>query len=309
MRAYAHGSFGEPGSVHDIDVPHPAAHEVRIRVVAASVNPVDWKISKGYLKDFIEHRFPLISGQDFAGIVDAVGVDVRDLKEGDEVFGSHGQQFIGRGTHAEYVIANTMAVAPKPVTLAGPQAASIPHAGVCGLMCVDAVEAGPGDTILIVGAAGGVGSFAVQIAVARGARVIAVARTVNHEYLRKLGAAITLDYERGDLVESVRETSGGSLDGLIHLAGDADTLRALSALVPNGGMVASPVVAPMDDPRIRGTRIATQVTRERLEQLVSWIADGTLVLPEIRTFKLDEARAAFQESEAGHVRGKLVLTT
>jgi len=309
MRAFAHESFGDTGSVREVDVPNPSANEVRVKVIAASVNPVDWKTGKGYLKDYLEHRFPLILGQDFAGVVDSVGAHVHDLKKGDAVFGGHGQMFMGRGTHAEYVIANTVALAPLPAGLEPPAAAAIPLAGVTALMCVDAIGAGPGDAVLIVGAAGGVGSFAVQIAVARGAHVIAVGRAVNHEYLRKLGASETVDYENVDLVEKVRALHPDPLDGIIDLASDADTVRRLSSLLRDGGTVASPVgTAPMDDPRIKGAFIVAQVTRERLEQLAGWLADGTLVIPEIRTFKLEDASSAFRESEGGHVRGKLVVT-
>jgi len=309
MRAFAHESFGDPGSIREVDLPHPSANEVRIKVIAASVNPVDWKTGKGYLKDYLEHRFPLILGQDVAGIVESVGAHVHDLKEGDEVFGGHGQMFMGRGTHAEYVIANTVALAPLPAGLQAPAAASIPLAGVTALMCVDAIEAGDGDAVLIVGAAGGVGSFAIQIAVARGARVIAVGRSANHEYMRKLGASETIDYENGDLVEKVRAVHPTPLDAIIDLASDADTVRRLSALLRDGGTVASPVgTAPMDDPRIKGAFIAAQVTRDRLDRLTGSLADRTMLLPEIRTFKLEDVSSAFRESEGGHVRGKLVVT-
>ncbi|HEY6115825.1 MAG TPA: NADP-dependent oxidoreductase [Candidatus Dormibacteraeota bacterium] len=309
MRAFAHESFGDTGSIREVDLPSPSANEVRVKVIAASVNPVDWKTGKGYLKDYLEHRFPLILGQDFAGVVDSVGAHVHDLKKGDAVFGGHGQMFMGRGTHAEYVVANTVALAPLPAGLEPPAAASIPLAGVTALMCVDAIGAGPGDAVLIVGAAGGVGSFAVQIAVARGAHVIAVGRAVNHEYLRKLGASETVDYENVDLVEKVRALHPEPLDGIIDLASDADTVRRLSSLLRDGGTVASPVgTAPMDDPRIKGAFIVAQVTRERLEQLAGWLADGSLVIPEIRTFKLEDTSSAFRESEGGHVRGKLVVT-
>ncbi|HXS22795.1 MAG TPA: NADP-dependent oxidoreductase [Gemmatimonadales bacterium] len=309
MRAFAHESFGDTGSIREVDLPSPSANEVRVKVIAASVNPVDWKTGKGYLKDYLEHRFPLILGQDFAGVVDSVGAHVHDLKKGDAVFGGHGQMFMGRGTHAEYVVANTVALAPLPAGLEPPAAASIPLAGVTALMCVDAIGAGPGDAVLIVGAAGGVGSFAVQIAVARGAHVIAVGRAVNHEYLRKLGASETVDYENTDVVEKVRAIHPEPLDGIIDLASDADTVRRLSSLLRDGGTVASPVgTAPMDDPRIKGAFIVAQVTRERLEQLAGWLADGSLVIPEIRTFKLEDTSSAFRESEGGHVRGKLVVT-
>lgn len=309
MRAFANDSFGEAGSVREIEVPHPSANEVRVKVVAASVNPVDWKTGKGYLKDYLEHRFPLISGQDVSGVVDAVGAHVHDFKEGDEVFGAHGQPFMGRGTHAEYVIANSAALAHKPAAISGTEAASIPLAAVTAMICVEAVGASAGDEVLVVGASGGVGSFAVQLAAARGAHVIGVARAVNHDYIRELGAADAVDYEAGDLTENVRAVHPEPFDAIIDLASDGATVRKLSTLVRDGGTVASPVgTAPMDDPRIKGAFVVAVVDRNRLEQLGSWLADGTLRLPEIRTYKLDEVDSAFKESEAGHVRGKLVIT-
>ena len=308
MRAFAVASFGAQGGIIDIETPHPSAHEVRVKVIAASVNPVDWKTGKGYLKDYIEHRCPLILGQDVAGVVDAVGAHVHDLKEGEEVFGMHGQPFMGRGTHAEYVIVSSTSVTAKPAGISATEAASIPLAGITALMCVEAVGASPGDTVLIVGAAGGVGSFATQLAVQRGAHVIAVARPVNHDYVHKLGAESAIDYETGDLVENVRGVHAGPLDAIIDLASDGETVRRLCALLRDGGSVASPVgTAPMDDPRIKGAFIAGQATRERLEDLATRVSDGRLVLPEIHTFGLADAASAFAKSEGGHVRGKLVL--
>src|SRR5439155_18532064 len=132
----------------------------------------------------------------------------------------------------------------------------------------------------------------------------AVGRSVNHDYMRKLGASETVDYEDGDLVEKVRAVHPAPLDGIIDLASDADTVRRLSSLLRDGATVASPVgTAPMDDLRIKGAFIAAQVTRDRLEQLTGSLADGTMVLPEIRTFKLEDVSSAFRESEGGHVRG------
>ena len=308
MRAFAVPSFGADGSMIDIETPHPGAHEARVKVIAASVNPVDWKSGKGYLKDYLEHRFPLILGQDVAGVVEAVGAHVHDLKEGDEVFGMHGQPFMGRGTHAEYVIVASTSVAAKPAGISAVEAASIPLAGITALMCVEAVDASAGDIVLIVGASGGVGSFATQLAVQRGAHVIAVARPVNHEYLHKLGAASAIDYETGDLVENVRAVHPGPIDAIIDLASDGQTVRRLCDLLRDGGTVASPVgTAPMDDPRIKGAFISAQATRDRLENLATQVSAGTLALPEIQTFDLADAATAFGKSESGHVRGKLVL--
>ena len=308
MRAFAIASFGAPGNLIEADMPHPGAHEARVRVLAASVNPVDWKTGKGYLKDYLEHRFPLILGQDMAGVVDAVGAHVHDLKEGEEVFGMHGQPFMGRGTHADYVIVSSASVSAKPTAITAAEAASIPLAGITALMSVEAVDASQGDVVLIVGAAGGVGSFATQLAAQRGAEVIAVARPTNHDYVRSLGASVAVDHEQGDLVNNVRALHSGPIDAIIDLASDGDTVRRLCTLLRDGGTVASPVgTAPMDDPRIKGAFIAAQATRQRLEELATAVAEGRLLLPQIRTFDLSDAAQAFAESEGGHVRGKLVL--
>ena len=158
MRAFAQEAFGEPGSIREVEVAEPQAGEVRVRVISASVNPVDWKTGLGYLKDWLEHKFPLVLGQDLSGIVDAVGPGVTDLKVGDEVFGGHGQPYMGRGTFAQYVIAATPALAMKPADFSHIEASSIRLAGVTALMSVDALGEIRGQRIVILGAAGGVGS-------------------------------------------------------------------------------------------------------------------------------------------------------
>jgi NADPH:quinone reductase len=310
MRAFALDSFGEDGSHREVDLPEPGDGQVRLKVLAASINPVDWKTGKGYVKDYLEHRFPLILGQDACGVVDAIGPGVDDLKKGDVVFGYHGQPFMGRGTHAEYVLASASTICHKPEAIEDVAAAALPLAGVTAMLCVEAVAPSAGQVVLIVGAAGGVGSFAVQMAASRGATVIGVARRVNHDYLRQMDATEMVDYTTTDVAEAVRAAHPDGIDAIIDLVNDQPAVITLTGLVRDGGIVASPnpTGAPMDDPRVKGVFIVADVNRERLRQLATWLDDGTLRLPEIRSYPFNHVHDALKESEGLHVRGKLVVT-
>jgi NADPH:quinone reductase len=310
MRAFAIDTFGQDGSHRDVDLPEPQAGEARLKILAASINPMDWKVGKGYVQDYFEHRFPLILGIDACGVVDALGSGVDDLQVGDIVFGFHGRPFMGRGTHAEYVVAAASALLLKPDFIDHVEAAAVPLAGVTAIMCVEAVDPQPGQVVLIVGAAGGVGSFAVPMVAARGAAVIGVARAINHDYLGQIGASETIDYTTSDVAAVVRSAHPDGIDAIIDLASDPVQARELVALVRDGGVVASPNgTAPMDDPRVKGAYIIAEMSRSRLQQLGSMLEDGTVMPPPIRSYPMDDIHDAIKESEAGHVRGKLVVTT
>jgi NADPH:quinone reductase-like Zn-dependent oxidoreductase len=308
MRAFAQEAFGERGSIREVEVAEPQAGEVRIRVVSASVNPVDWKTGLGYLKDWLEHKFPLVLGQDLSGVVDAVGPGVSDFKVGDEVFGGHGQPYMGRGTFATQVIAAPRALAIKPTSLSHVQASSIGLAAVTALMSVDALGEIRGEPIVILGAAGGVGGYAVQIAAGRGAKVIGIASARNHDYIRELGASEAVDYTTGDIGEAIRSAHPDGVAGAIHLAGEADELSTVVSVVRDGGTVVSPAGAsPIDADRIQWGVFGADITRERLTQLAEMVSKGDLKLPPTKDFAFDEISSAFDESAAGHVRGKLLI--
>jgi NADPH:quinone reductase-like Zn-dependent oxidoreductase len=309
MRAFALEAFGDPGSIREVQRGEPQAGEVLVRVISAGVNPVDWKSGLGYLKDWFEHRFPLILGQDVSGVVESVGPGVSDFEVGDEVFGGHGQQFLGRGTLADYVVASTRALTTKPVEMSHVEAAAIPLAGVTALMCVDALGDVRDQPVVVVGASGGVGSFAVQIARARGAHVIGIASSHNHDYLRGLGVEQLVDYTTTDIGEAVRSANPDGVAGVIHLAGDAEELGRVVPLVRDGGTVVSPAgAAPTDIGRIAWGMFGAVVNRERLAQLLELRQKGSLTLPPTRSFEFEDTSGALQESAAGHVRGKLVVS-
>lgn len=231
MRAFALEELGAPGSVVEVPVPEPAEGQVRIRVAAAGLNPYDSAVIQGYLKDHMEHRFPLIPGMDAAGTVDALGEGVIELAVGDEVFGSVGKRYLGEGTAAGSGTMSTAAIARRPASIDPTDAAAIPVAGVTALTMVESASVSDGDVVVAIGATGGVGSYFVQLAARRGARVLAISSSANADYARTLGAAEVVDYGAGDVVEAVRSLAPDGIDVIADMHGGDDTAR-LGELVP-----------------------------------------------------------------------------
>lgn len=310
MRAFALDAFAQPGSIHDVPEPEPAEGEVRVRVAAASLNPFDNAVLMGYLKDRTEHRFPLIPAGDFSGIVDAVGSGVTGYAVGDHVFGVTGKMVFGVGTLAEKTTATAGTIAKRPQSMTDIDAAALPLAGVSALMCVDAVDPKPKDVVVVVGAGGGIGSYAVQLAKVRGAHVIAVTSRENAEYLKALGADEIIDRTAGDVLVALMTKHKDGVTAIIDTASDAPALAHLSEAVRKGGTVVSMKGAAVPDELakkdVKGVNIMTQVNSERLEALAKLSADGKLKAPKIRTFPLDQAGEAFKL--LGQVGGKLVIT-
>jgi NADPH2:quinone reductase len=311
VRAFAVDEFGGPGSVHELPVPEPEDGYVRVRVAAAGINPADIGVLNGYYKDQMEHRFPLIPGLDFAGTIDAVGAGVEQWKVGDEVFGGVGKMFWGNGSLAEYTTASSSSIARRPEAVDAEFGAALTLPGVSALLCLDPMAIKQDDVVVVIGAAGGIGGFSVQLASAAGAHVIAVTRGVNASYVGDFGAAGTIDYEKEDVFEAVRKAYPEGIAGLVHTAGDNDSLARLAELVRTGGHVASMLggadVEGLAKRGITGVNIMAMTTGPALEQLAGLFTAGTIKRPEIRTFQLDRAGDAYREIEAGHVRGKLVV--
>jgi NADPH:quinone reductase-like Zn-dependent oxidoreductase len=311
MRTIAEERFGGPITLMDLPTPEIGAGEVLIRVRAAGVNPFDWKVADGELKDALEHRFPLILGFDAAGVVERVGADVTELVEGDEVYGYLFKPVIGGGAYAEYVRAPAAIVARKPESLSFTEAAALPVPGLTAMDLVDAVDPREGETVLIVGATGGVGSYAVQLAARRGARVIATARQANEAFARDLGASETVDHTRRELLNTVRMTHPGGIGAIIDVVSERDMLSRLAGLVNEGGRIASSVYAAdveaLAQRGIKATNVGVHPDARRLEELSRMVDTGKLTVRLERTFPLEEAPEALQESRTGHVRGKIVL--
>ena len=311
MRAIAEGEFGGPVTLMQLPIPEIGTDEVLIRVRAAGVNPFDWKVADGLMKDEKEHRFPLILGFDAAGVVERVGSDVTRLVEGDEVYGYLSRPVIGEGTYAEYAGAPAAIVAKKPETAGFAETAALPMPGLTAMDLVDAVDLWEGESVLIVGATGGVGSYAVQLAARRGARVIATARGANKAFVRELGAAETIDHTREDLFETVRAAYPDGIDAIIDVVSANEVLSRMAGLVKEGGRIATSVYAAdvenLAERGIGAKNIGMQPSARRLEELSGMIDAGEISVRLERSFPLEQAPEALQESRNGHVRGKIVL--
>jgi NADPH:quinone reductase-like Zn-dependent oxidoreductase len=311
MRTIAEERFGGPIALMDLPTPEIGAGEVLIGVRAAGVNPFDWKVADGELKDALEHRFPLILGFDAAGVVERVGADVTELAEGDEVYGYLFKPVIGGGAYAEYVSAPAAIVARKPESVSFTEAAALPVPGLTAMDLVDAVDPREGETVLIVGATGGVGSYAIQLAARRGARVIATARQGNEMFVHELGAAEVIDYTRTDLLNAVRMTHPGGIEAIIDVVSERAVLGRMAGLVKEGGRLASSVYAAdaesLAQRGIKATNVGVQPDARRLEELSRMVDAGELTVRLERTFPLERAPEALDEIRTGHVRGKIVL--
>ena len=307
MRAVTLDSFGaSPGVRDDLPDPTAAADGLVVRVQASSVNPVDNAIAAGMLREMVGHDFPVILGRDYAGTVEAVGVDVEGYVVGDEVFGFllHANPTVEEGSWAELIaVTPGMQVAPKPSSLDLATAGAAPLAGIAALAAIDALALSEGDTILIVGATGGVGSFAVQLAADTGATIIAPALPEDADYLRKLGVTETLDRD-GDNVAAVRDRHPDGVDALLDLVSYAP--GAFDGALRDGGRVASSNGAAGEGSG--HTNLMAVPSEDNLRRLAALLDDGTLQVHIHDTFDLDRATDALEALAAEHVRGKLAIS-
>jgi NADPH:quinone reductase len=309
MRAYAIDEFGKPGFVRDLPTPELHEGQVLIHVRTAGLNAFDVAVINGYTKDYLEHRFPLIPGNDVSGVVEALGPGVSNPEVGFEVFGSQGKQFQGGGTVAEYVTAVADGIAPKPSTLDHAEAAAIPTAGLTALNVVDRIEPKKNDLLLVLGATGGVGSFFTPLAAERGARVIAVTRGEYADYARILGATDVIDYTAGDPAERLAAIAPTGIYALVDLVGDADLVASLADRVTAEGWAVSCAGGVNDTLLEKFGLQGGQVHGgglDRLSQLVLQLQN--LPKPSIRSYPLADAADALAEQATRHVRGKLVVT-
>ncbi|MGZ4381504.1 MAG: NADP-dependent oxidoreductase [Gaiellaceae bacterium] len=313
MRAIAMTDFDSGLALHDLPTPEPAADELLVRVHASSINPIDVLAAAGALKGMMEYDFPSVLGRDFAGVVEAVGSEVVGSKVGDAVLGFITKPVLHDGAWADYLPVRVAGfVVPKPEALDFASAAALPIAALTALAAVDAVDPHPGDVVLVIGAGGGVGSFAVQLAAQRGASVIATAKPGDEQRLLDLGAAETVDYTGGDIVAAVREGHPDGVRSVIDLVNHGDDFMPAVALVQAGGRTASPLGAANADElaarEITGTNVmASHPGPAGLARLAESAASGELkvVIDAIRP--LEEVPAAVEEFARGK-RGKVVVS-
>ncbi len=304
MKAAFFMKNGGPEVMEYGEVPDPVAGpgEVLVDVHAASVNGADWKVRTGHYAPITQ--FPYVPGRDFSGVVSALGAGVTEFKAGAAVFGvcDVGQE----AAYAEKVAIKAAIVARKPERLSHDACAAVALTGLTALCSIeDTLKLKAGETILIQGGAGGVASFAIQVAKHIGARVITTASAANHDYLRGLGADEIIDYNAQDFTKVV-----SGCDAVFDTVGGEVAKRSFAVLRPGGraAFIASGASAPAS-PRADVVALRPSVGRDRahLERIVALVTGGAVHVPEITLYPLSEAAAAHRVSEGRHLRGKLVF--
>ena len=304
MKAVVAHEYGGPEVLkfENVPRPEPKENEALVRVIASGVNPADpLTLSGKYAREFGTH-LPLIPGYDIAGIVEKTGVKVTKLKAGDAIYG---YPTFGGGW-AEYVIVIEGEIAAKPASLNFTEAAAVPMGALTAWQAlVDTAQVQPGQTILIHGGSGGVGSFAVQIAKARGARVIATASTANQDLLKQLGADVAIDYTKTRFEEIAKD-----VDAVLDPVGK-ETLARSYDVVKKGGIVMSLVARPdpveLEKRGISGAAISVHPDAEDLAEIAHLIDAGKIKPVVTQVLPLSEAIEAQQQAATHHTRGKLVL--
>jgi NADPH:quinone reductase-like Zn-dependent oxidoreductase len=305
MKAAYIEKFGGPEVLTYGDLPDPSAGpgQVVVDTHAASINAADWKVCAG---EYNNPKFPLVLGRDFSGVVSALGEGVRDLRVGDEVFGV---LEAGRdGTYSEKVAIGAAIVAKKPAAMSHAEAAALALTGLTALCSIeDCLKLKSGETILIQGGAGGVASFAIQIAKHIGARVITTASPANAPYLREIGADEVIDYNTVDFTKAVK-----NCDAAFDTVGGDVATRSFAVLKPGGraAFIGSGAQAPKAT-RADVTSLRPAVGRDRphLERVVELRRSGAVRAPHVTLFELAKAADALRVSAARHLKGKLVLKT
>lgn len=303
MKAIRIHSYGhsDQTKIEDAPRPTPKQAEVLVRVRAAGVNPIDWKIREGYMKDWIPASFPLTLGQDFAGEVVELGAGVTNFEPGDEVYG------FADGAYAEFAVASINEIALKPHSMDFVAAAALPTAALTAYqVVVDIIQPLKDQTILILGAAGGVGSFATQLCKWKDARVIAVASAKDSDYLKKLGIAQLIDYKTERFEEKVK-----NVDVVVDLIGGDSLTRSFSTVKKTGGLVVT-TVGPLDEAQaskqgIRAIQFVMQPKGTELAEITKLVDQGILKPRLSKVLPLTQAKDAQDLNQSGQSHGKIVL--
>jgi len=306
MKAVFIESYGgaEVMQFGDQPTPIPGAGEVAVAVRAASINPIDWKMRAGLVRQFFPLTFPAVLGRDFSGVVAAIGDGVTDLPIGTEVMGMADPK--RGGSHAALIATSRELVARKPGNVGHVEAASLPLAGLTAIIALEEVAGlAPDQRVLVHAGAGGVGGFAVQLAKHRGAWVAATCSAANADYVRGLGADQVIDYARDDFTAML-----SGLDIVFDTVGGDTSRRSAITLRPGGTLVqiaAAPILDPptRDDISVKAATIRPR--RELLERITALVESGAIKPQVGTTLPLAEARRGYEQSRTGHQRGKIVL--
>jgi NADPH:quinone reductase len=316
MRAIAVRHSGGTPELMELPVPRPAPGEVLVKLVAAAINPMDLGMANGLFEGRMPHVYPMVLGVDGAGVVEAAGEGVGGLRPGDLVHGQFLRAPVGNGTFADYAAVpefpDSGALQRVPDGVPVEAAAALPTAGMTATGINDAVAPCPGQTVLIVGATGGVGALAVQLAAARGARVIATARPGADEWIRRLGAADTVDYTvdstSGPVADQVSKSHPDGVDAVLDLTRDPEGFAERAELVRDGGTALSITFAATPEllatERITVTNYTMTDKPGLLARITAEVAAGRVTVPVQRIISLEEVPGALA---VGGARGKTVV--
>ncbi len=321
MRAMAIDRFGGAEVLRpaELPLPTPGPGEVLVKVAYAGVNPADWKCREGWLAQYFQYRFPFVLGFDLAGVVVKLGEGVSSSAPGDRVV-AYSKQGMGEwGSYAEYVVATADGVAPLPAGVRLAEAAALPTAGITAFEGLfESGRVGAGQRVLVHGGAGGVGSYAIQLARHAGAVVAATCSQGNHDYVRGLGAELAIDHRAGRIAEQAAAWAPQGFDLVLDAVGQNSLPQAVELARPGG--VIAPIATliadevPHDAARAqqRGVRIVPTISNyarsgAQLRRLAALCGDGVLRVPALTVLPLEQAAEAQRLVQAGHVRGKLVL--
>ncbi|MCU1491220.1 MAG: hypothetical protein JWM85_2625 [Acidimicrobiaceae bacterium] len=302
-RAVRFDHYGDIDVLHvaDVEVPSAAPGEVVVEVKAASINPGEASIRKGYMETVVPATFPSGQGSDLAGVVSKVGDGVKEWTVGDEVLGWSWR----RSSQAEYVAVPSGQLIRKPPGLSWPIAGSLYVVGATAYAAVRAVGAGPGDTVVVSAAAGGVGSMTVQLLKVRGASVIGIASEANHDWLRSVGVIPVSYGER--LAERVRQAAPRGVDAFIDLFGPEYVQLAVDLGVKRDRVDTVISFAAAEEFGVKTEGSAAATSTEALSEIAELVASGRIEVPIAETYPLEQVREAYTELEKRHTRGKIVL--
>jgi NADPH:quinone reductase-like Zn-dependent oxidoreductase len=311
MKAAQIKGYGSSDEVIEInkDAPapnDPSAGKVLVKIKAAGINPVDWKIREGYMQQMIPLQFPSSLGADFSGVIEKVGQGVSEFRQGDEVYGQASMLSGGSGAFAEMALANADTIAHKPKSLSHPEAAGLPLVGVSAwLALVETISLQKSQKILIHGGAGGIGSVAIQLAKHLGAYVATTVSTNDKQFAKEVGADEIIDYKTQTFEELI-----GDYDAAFDTVGGETYSRSFKVL-KRGGIIVSMLEQPnqelMTQFGVKAIFQFTQINRDRLTKLAQWVDQNNIRVNVDKTFPLEEAGRALDYQRDVHPRGKVVL--
>ena len=310
MQAVYYEQFGGDNVIKtgQLDIPEVKEGEVLVKIKAASINPVDAAVREGHLKVFLPYLFPIIPGWDLSGVIEERGFSARRFNVGEEVYSYARRPIVHFGTFAEYIVLPESYLALRPKNLSFEEASGIPLVGLTAYQCLYITgNLQKGQTVLILGASGGVGSIGIQLAKAKGAYVIGVASENNQAYMKMLGADETIDYQGVNIGKAVKKIVPNGVDILFDCASGETLHQSLSALKPSGKLVSILNRGEGLDKNINFQYVFVEPNATQLAHLCELAEEGKLQIHVSEQYSLENAVEAFKQIATHHTTGKIVI--